>query len=196
MTSASYCGCPSRTSSSTLSVCKCPGQVHVAKDEQGRVRVSTEKDVFHPENIVVPRYANVDGAIVNLHDEILTIRFPKGAAALKRTASTVPIDDLDETELNKSIDLMFLFFLHLLIVSGFSLQNQPLKATSADDEHHHILRVEVPGQELIVNASGNVFKQRKFKLPSSADVKQARASFLNGLLIIRVPKSATELTFQ
>ncbi|XP_002972366.2 uncharacterized protein LOC9651562 [Selaginella moellendorffii] len=159
-------------------------QVSVVKDGQG-MRVSTEKDVFRPERLPVPPYADVDGAIHNLQDEILTIRLPKGASALKWTASTVPIDDLDETELNKT-------------------KRRSIRATTADDEHHHILRVEVPGlsreevivdcagPELIVKTSGNVFKQKKLKLPSSADLKQARASFRNGLLTIRVPKS-TEL---
>ncbi|EFJ26777.1 hypothetical protein SELMODRAFT_412543 [Selaginella moellendorffii] len=121
-------------------------QVSVVKDGQG-MRVSTEKDVFRPDRLAVPPYADV------------------------RT------------------------------------KRRSIRANTADDEHHHILCVEIPGlsreevivdcawPELIVKTSGNVFKQKKLKLPSGADVKQAKASFCNGLLTIRVPKSA-ELTFQ
>ncbi|EFJ26469.1 hypothetical protein SELMODRAFT_413095 [Selaginella moellendorffii] len=127
-------------------------QVTVVKDGQG-MRVSMEKDVFRPERLAVPPYADVH------------------------------------------------------------TKRRSIRANTADDEHHHILCVEVPGlsreevivdcagPELIVKTSGNVFKQKKLKLPSGADVKQAKASFRNGLLTIRVPKSAelacsAELTFQ
>ncbi|EFJ26683.1 hypothetical protein SELMODRAFT_413077 [Selaginella moellendorffii] len=162
-------------------------QVRVANDGQG-VRVSTEKDVFRPENLVVPPHADVNGAIVNLQDEILTIRFPKGAAALKRTASTVPIEDRDEAELDTTT-------------------NKRIEATTVDEEHHHTLYIEVPGlsreevivvcsgpDQLTVKTSANVFKQRKFKLPTTADLKKTRAFLQNGLLTIHIPKSAIELT--
>ncbi|XP_024522501.1 uncharacterized protein LOC9652417 isoform X3 [Selaginella moellendorffii] len=159
-------------------------QVHVEKHGRG-VLVSTEMDVYRPEKLAVPPYANVDGLIANLQDEILTIRLPRVAAALEGTTSTVPIEDRDEAELDTTT-------------------SKRLQAAIVDDKLHHILRVEVPGvsreevivdntgPELVVKTTANVFQQTKFKLPSSADVKQARASFWNGLLTIRVPKSATD----
>ncbi|EFJ05396.1 hypothetical protein SELMODRAFT_431629 [Selaginella moellendorffii] len=77
-------------------------QVHVEKHGRG-VLVSTEMDVYRPEKLAVPPYTNVDGLIANLQDEILTIRLPKGAAALEGTTSTVPIEDRDEAELDTRI---------------------------------------------------------------------------------------------
>ncbi|EFJ27030.1 hypothetical protein SELMODRAFT_412616 [Selaginella moellendorffii] len=68
--------------------------------DHGRgVLVFTEKDVFRPEKLAVPPYANVDGLLTNLQDEILTIRLPKGAIALEGTASTVLIENHDKAEL-------------------------------------------------------------------------------------------------
>ncbi|XP_024532681.1 uncharacterized protein LOC9640685 [Selaginella moellendorffii] len=213
-------------------------QVNVAKDGPG-VLVTTEKDVFRPERLAVPPYANVDGAIVNLQDEILTIRLPKGDAVLEGTVPALPVEDFDETKLDKTKNKVDDEHHHEVpallreevIVDSASVKpqgdgelegtaltlpiedldetkldktkNKPIKATSVDDEHHHILRVEIPGMsreevivdnigpELIIKTSDNVFQQRKFRFPLRADMKQARASFRNGLLTIRVPKSTT-----
>ncbi|EFJ04376.1 hypothetical protein SELMODRAFT_432472 [Selaginella moellendorffii] len=63
-------------------------QVRVETDGQN-VRVSTKKNVFRPKKFVIPSYADVEGAIVNFQDEILTIRLPKGDAVLKETLPTM-----------------------------------------------------------------------------------------------------------